>query len=143
MGHGAFVLQVRDATAQLRFPEGKLVVEQARGVVGEDDAEFEAIWDREVNSVDVKIRYGDEEAEPWEGSGGDWMAGDLALQTLYLGKWRVDDVRGRIRGQADRIQFPEIEGTIGGGAARAQGWISLGREGFAPFAFETDVSWFL
>jgi hypothetical protein len=140
VGHGAFVLQVRDATAQLRFPEGKLVVEEARGVVGGVPAEIEATWDREASTVDVLLRYGDEQAEPWEGPGSDWFSGDFELQTLYLDKWRVDDVQGQIRGQADQVQFPEIRGSMGGGSARAQGWVSLGEQGFAPFAFETEVS---
>jgi len=140
VGHGAFVLQVRDATAQLRFPEGKLVVEEAKGVVGGVPAEIEATWDREASTVDVLLRYGDEQAEPWDGAGGDWVSGDFELQTLYLDKWRVDEVQGRMRGQAEQVQFPEVRGSMGGGSARAQGWISLGEQGFAPFAFETEVT---
>lgn len=144
LGYPAFVLRFRDASARLRFPAGKLVVEEAEGVLGGAPARLAAIWDRVENTVSVDVTYLDGQAPPPRELPADleasWAAGRFQLEQIYLGNWLVEDVQGRARAVGAEISLPEITGGLAGGVLTARGGVSLERTGEAPVEFQTDAS---
>jgi hypothetical protein len=146
LGYPAFLLPLRDASATLRFPGGNLLVEELRGVFGGAPAQIRALWDRTAERLILGIHYEDGEAPPASAPADvpaaehAWLDGDFAAETLYLGKWRLDAVRGRFHGDGPSLELHEVSGKLAGGDVKARGYVSLGEPAAAPLAFVVDVS---
>jgi hypothetical protein len=143
VGYPAFVLPVRDASAQLSFPDGNLRVENGSGVYGGVPARFAAFWDRAAGTLSVDVKYDDGDAPPLVVSNAapeqSWADGRLDVPTAYFGDWRVDELTGRFHGDGPRIEFREAKGRIAGGELGARGWLSLAEADSAPFEFVVDA----
>jgi hypothetical protein len=139
VGYPAFVLPIRDATATIWVDDGNLLVQDLEGVVGGIPAQVQALWSPSENTVLVQVTYGDGEVEPAPQPDVPWIDGKFALETAYLGSWRLDDVEGEFRGSGSRIQLPRIEGTLAGGPIRLDGALDLDKSGHAPVALNLDL----
>lgn len=140
VAYSGFLLPFRDGEITLRFPEGKLRVERADGVLGGARATIEALWDRERDRIDVHVRFRDGAVPPRRDPGPFWVEGELSLPRARLGRWPLEDIRGRLRGEKALIELSDVTARLSGGAFAARGHLSLEPDDHAPFALSVELS---
>lgn len=139
IGYPAFVFPYRDVEAELSFPDGNLWMERSSGVLGGAPAEVTALWNPSANTVTATIRYLDGEPKPPPRPQASWARGRIRIPTLWLGDWRVDDLRGAIEATGATIVSRELEARLHSGATLASGQLSLALEGEAPYSLDLEV----
>ncbi len=139
VGYPAFVLPVRDARARLRFPEDQLVVEEAEGVVGGAPARFDALWDRRLDRVEVRLRYLDGEAPPRRDPGPYWVSGRARAREVRFGGFPIEGFETELRARGANVEFSRLGGALAGGRLESQGNLSLAEREAAPYGFTTRV----
>lgn len=141
VGHPAFVLPIRDLDGWLSSaPGGGLALDRAEGVLGGAPARLSGVWDAARHRIDGQVEYHDEEAPPpEEKSEAGWAAGTIETEQLYLGHWRMEEVRARLRARGARIELTDVNGRFAEGRLSASGRLSLAEEGYAPYAFDFAV----
>jgi len=139
VGYTAFVLPIRDLNGWLSFPGGRVVVEEAEGVVGGAPAQLSASWDPQANRVNAEILYLDGQASPAPRPNGSWAEGQFETDLVYLGTWPIEGVAGKLRARGAKVELSDIDGQLGQGELKAKGSISFAEQEGAPFGFEIDV----
>ncbi len=139
LGYPAFVLPIRDVRGPLRFPAGRVVVDDVEAVIGGAPGRLSAVYDPEANEVAVRVLYLDGEAPPRSDPGEHWASGQFSIATLPLGPWRLDDVSGRLEARGAELVIPRFEAHFSGGPAEGFGRFDLGHEEAADFAFFASV----
>ncbi len=140
VAYSGFLLPFRDGEVTLRFPVGNLKVERADGVLGGALATIEALWDRARDRIDVHVRFRDGKPPPRRDPGPAWAEGDFSLARARIGRWPLEDVRGRLRAGAALVELSDITAKLSGGTLTARGHVSLEREGHAPFALSLALA---
>jgi hypothetical protein len=135
IGYPGFLLPIRDAYGTMKFPDGVLVIEDAKAVVGGVPAQVSVRYDPGAYTVEARIVYGDEEAPPPRDPGPYWVSGEFSVDPLWLGVWRMDHVEGRMQGLGADIAVPEVRGSFSGGAATGSGAVSLASPDYMGFNF--------
>lgn len=143
VAYPGFVLPFRDADATLRFPDGNLLVEHARGVLGGAPAVVRAFWDRSAQGLTVDIRYEDGDApplvEPALPPEDAWFDSRFSMDTIFLGRWRLDGVNGRFHGTGPTVELQDVTARLAKGDLSAQGYVELKEESAAPFGFVLEL----
>jgi len=132
LSHPAFIMPLRDVTAELTFPDGKLRMGRARGVYGGAPAELELLWDPRAERVRLDVRYLDGAAPPPADRGELWMSGRATIPLLRVGRWRLEDTKVNVAAQGATVSFDGGRALLGGGDAQLHGTVSLASEGRAP-----------
>jgi hypothetical protein len=138
----AFVMPLREASGRLRFPEGGVVAQNVRGVLGGAPAELDVKWDPTADRIDVDVRYLEGVAPGQPVTGPRWLSANVALEELKIGDLRLTQVRSRLDVEGTGVHFSEMSGGLEGGAVTGAGNMSLGEAGKAPFRFDLDVRGF-
>ena len=143
VAYPGFVLPFRDADATLRFPDGNLLVERARGVLGGAPAVVRAFWDRSAGGLTVDISYEDGDAPPLVETtlppSNAWFDCRFSMDTIFLGRWRLDGVNGRFHGAGPTVELQDVTARLANGDLVAQGYVDLREESAAPFGFVLDL----
>ena len=137
------ILPVRQASGELRFPNGGIVADPVRGTLGGSPAEFSVKWDRAIERVDVRIRY--LEGDPGPGgpiTGPRWLSAKVAFQTLSLPEWPVQGLHGRLTAEGAAVTASGIKARLADGDFDASGHVDLSQAGRAPFDLDLGVSGF-
>jgi hypothetical protein len=136
----AFVFPFRQGRGLLRFPEGSLVVEEARGILGGAPAELSAVWDPGTSRVGVRVKYLDDEVEPRATRPRDWLSGQIDSDELYFGDWRVADLSAQLNARGADVRVHEVRGRLLEGDVSGSGALSLAEQERAAFEFNLDVT---
>jgi len=138
----AFVLPLREASGRLRFPDGGVVADGVRGVLGGAPAELDVKWDPKADQVDVDVRYIAGLAPGQPITGPRWLSATVALDKLVVGDLQLSAVRSKLDAEGVDVRFSEMTAELSGGAVTGSGSMSLGEEGRAPFRFDLEVRGF-
>ncbi len=139
IGYPAFLLPIRDARGTIRFPGGRLWIEKAEAVVGGAPGRVSVLWDPLANTVAAQVVYSDDEAPPLRDPGPYWMSARIAVDPLYLGAWRLDQVHGWLYAEGATIEFRDLSGRYGSGPASGAGSVSLANPEGAEYDFRASV----
>ena len=138
IGYAPFVLPFRDGEVLLSFPTGRVVIEEAAGVLGGRPARIAGAWDHVANRVELAIRYLDGEAPPRVDPGGVWASGGFAAELIHFGAWPVHGLVGGLRAEGADVELFDLAGTLEGGALGGRGYVSFAEPAFAPYGFVLD-----
>lgn len=138
----AFVLPLREASGRLRFPNGGVVAQKVRGVLGGAPAELDVKWDPAADRVDVDVRYLEGPAPGQPITGPRWLSANIALDELEVGDLQLSAVRSRLDAEGANVHFSDMTAELSGGAVTGSGDMSLDEEGRAPFRFDLEVRGF-
>ncbi|MEE9279196.1 MAG: AsmA-like C-terminal region-containing protein [Myxococcota bacterium] len=132
----AFIFPFRAASGLLRFPQGKLVVERANGILGGAPADLDVVWDPGGETIDLRIKYLDLEVEPRAGRPREWLKGHISSDELYFGSWRVGDLDAQIDVRGADVRASAVRGRLLDGKLSGGGALSLAEEERAAFEFD-------
>ncbi|NRA02198.1 MAG: hypothetical protein HRU00_06295 [Myxococcales bacterium] len=145
LGVPAFVLELRDASGILDFPNGNLRLVSAEGTLGGAPARISALWDRAQNRVSTEIVYEDGPALPHRRPRPDpaapypWAEGEFRIQSAHFGGWRIDGLQAALRATGADVALSEIVGTLATGPVEARGKLSLAEPDSAPFSLQFNA----
>lgn len=136
----AFIFPFRQGRGLLRFPEGSLVVEEARGILGGAPAELTAVWDPGASRIDVRVKYLDDEVEPRTTRPRDWLSGRLDSDEFYFGDWRIADLSAQLNVRGADVRIHGVRGRLLEGDVSGSGALSLAEPERAAFEFNLQVT---
>ena len=145
LGVPAFVLELRDATGILDFPNGNVRLVSAEGTLGGAPARISGLWDRAEQRIAVEIVYADGPAPPHRRPRPDpaapypWAEGEFRIQSAHFGSWRIDGLQGQLRATGAQVGLAELSGTLATGPVAAHGTVSLADPEGAPFSLQFDA----
>jgi AsmA-like protein len=137
-----FMLPLRDASGELRFPDGGVLAAPIHGTLGGAPADISAKWDRASDRVDVDIHYLEGAAPGGPITGPVWLSGKIDFSALTLPNWPFEKLRTRLSAEGAQVTVTGIKGTLAGGALEGAGTLDLSQADRAPFAVEIGVSEF-
>jgi hypothetical protein len=135
----AFILPVHGARGRMRFPEGRFVIDETRAYIGGGLANLEVNWNLPADSLTVGIRYLDGEVSQRRDSGSVWLSGDIQVEQVPIGDWKLDDVSAHVEAKGGVMEFQRVDADFGGGRFRARGSVDVSKVGYAPLRFE--IGW--
>ncbi len=127
------VLPLRQAEGSLRFPDGGLVAEGVRGVLGGAPAEVGVTWTSVDDRVDVNVKYLEGAAKGGPETGPRWLSAKVEVEELELRDWPVTQVRTRLSAERGRVTLDRLRARVAGGDLKGSGHLDLSQEGKAPF----------
>lgn len=134
-----FILPVHGARGRMRFPEGRFVIDETRAYIGGGAANLDVDWSFAASTLKVGIRYLGDEFSERRDTGATWLSGDIQVERVPLGSWKLDDVRTRVEAKAGVLEFQRVEAGFDGGKFRANGSVDISKVGSAPLRFE--IAW--
>jgi hypothetical protein len=134
--HSSLLLPVREASGQLRQVGTELHVEIDSAVVGGVPAALALKYLRETAQLGVQLRYGPGVASPAPPRADHWLRGKLALDSMSIVGWPVDDARLDLRAVEDRLLVDRLDARFAQGQLRGSGEVFLGESGSVPYELE-------
>ncbi len=135
----AFVLPLREASGRLRFPDGGVLAEGVRGVLGGAPAELDLKWEPAADRVEVDVRYLEGTAPGLAITGPTWLSGKIALDTLALGELQPSNLRAQIEAEGTNVRLSDVTADLADGTIAGSGRVALGEAGRAPFSFDLEA----
>jgi hypothetical protein len=136
------ILPVRQASGELRFPNGGLAADPVRGTLGGAPAEWSANWDRAADRLDVKIHYLEGAAPGSLITGPRWLSAKVAFERLTLPDWPIQGLHARLTAEGAAVTVTGIKAQLADGALEASGHLDLSQPDRAPFDLDLGVSGF-
>jgi len=137
-----FVLPLREASGQLRFPDGGLTAEGVRGVLGGAPATLEVRYDRAQNTLGIDVRYLEGIAPGEPTTGPRWLEGKIAIPRLDIADLPLQNVRATVAAEGTDVTFGDIRADLSGGSGTGDGRVALGIHDRAPYSFSFNVKGF-
>jgi hypothetical protein len=134
------MLPVRQASGELRFPNGGVAADPVHGTLGGAPADWSVNWDRESERVDVRIRYLEGEAAGGPITGPRWLSGEVSFERLTLPEWPIQGLHVRLTAEGATVTVTGMQARLADGALEASGHLDLSQPERAPFDLDLGVS---
>lgn len=136
----AFIFPVREASGVLRFPPGKLVVQDTSAIVGGAPAKLGVEWDTSAATLDVHIIYLDEQVPTRRTPPRDWLRAHIQSDDVYFGDWRVSNLEADVSVHGADVRARNLRGRMLDGALSGKGALSLAEADKAAFEFDLELA---
>ena len=136
------MLPVRQASGELRFPNGGILANPVHGTLGGAPADWSVNWDRAADKVDARIRYLEGAAPGGPITGPRWLSARILYENLDLPGWPIEGLRARLTAERAQVTLTQIKAQLAGGAVEASGHLGLEQPDRAPFDLDLGVSEF-
>jgi hypothetical protein len=137
-----FMLPLREAEGELRFPNGGIAADPVRGVLGGSPAQLTANWNRAADRVDVAVQYLEGDAPGGPITGPRWLSANVDFEKLNLPDWPLDEVHTHVAAEGARVTLSDLHARLAGGKLAGTGQLDLSPADRAPFDLEFGVTGF-